>query len=239
MKKKTSKTGRRLIEAAGGIVMRGRMRPLFAVVQLRRQRTWVLPKGKLDRDETALAAARREVIEETGHDVTVHEFLGSLGYKSSGRPKIVKFWRMQASGRPVGKLMRDVRAVRWLSLAQATATLTHERERLFLQKVGRQAVRQAAGLKRAARKTVASRRKKVRASRKRVTGAAGHRTKRHINARARKRRAAAPARGTPVATLLHIENTRPKPRTIVRNLLTWLHRKGVSRSRPVQQTSPD
>ena len=61
-KKKKSKPGRRLIEAAGGIVMRGRVRPLFAVVQLRRQRTWVLPKGKLNRDETALVAARREAI---------------------------------------------------------------------------------------------------------------------------------------------------------------------------------
>src|SRR5688572_6483407 len=124
MKKKKKKPGRRPIEAAGGIVMRGRVRPLFAVVQLRRQKTWVLPKGKLNRDEAAVAAARREAIEETGHNVTVHEFLGSVGYKSSGRPKIVKFWRMQASGRPVAKLMRDVRAVRWLPLAQATAQLT-------------------------------------------------------------------------------------------------------------------
>ena len=38
--------------------MRGRVRPLFAVVQLRRQKAWVLPKGKLNRDETALAAAQ-------------------------------------------------------------------------------------------------------------------------------------------------------------------------------------
>jgi 8-oxo-dGTP diphosphatase len=223
-KKKKAKPGGRLIEAAGGIVMRGRVRPLFAIVQLRRQRTWVLPKGKLNRDETALAAARREAIEETGHDVTVHEFLGSLGYKSSGRPKIVKFWRMQASGRPVGKLMRDVRAVRWLSLAQATATLTHERERLFLEKVGRPAVRQAAGSKRAVRKTAASRRKKVRASRKRMRGVAGHRTKRHIDTRARKRRAPATASSVPVTRSVHLENTRSKPRTLVRKLWKWLRR---------------
>ena len=75
------------------------------------------------------------------HDVEVHEFLGSLVYRSSGRPKTVRFWRMQASGRPVAKLMRDVRAVRWLSLAQAIARLTHEREKLFLEKVGRHLAR--------------------------------------------------------------------------------------------------
>ncbi len=70
--------------------------PVFAVVRLRRQKSWVLPKGKLNRDETAIAAAKREVIEETGHDVAIQEYLGSLTYVTSGWLKIVKFWRMEA-----------------------------------------------------------------------------------------------------------------------------------------------
>lgn len=152
--------------------MKGRVRPLFAVVRLRRQKSWVLPKGKLNRDETAIAAARREVIEETGHDVEVHEFLGSLVYQAAGRSKTVKFWRMQASPRPVAKLMRDVRAVRWLPLAQAIAKLTHEREKLFLDQVGRQLVPQTGPSQRraplAAKKTAPAR-GKPKAVRKRVT----------------------------------------------------------------------
>lgn len=162
MKQKKNKSRRAPIEAAGGIVMRGRVRPLFAVVQLRRQKSWVLPKGKLNRNETALAAARREAIEETGHDVEVHEFLGSLVYQSAGRPKTVRFWRMQASGRPVAKLMRDVRAVRWLPLAQATERLTHEREKVFLEKVGRSLARQASLPKRKARTSVRPKKATVR-----------------------------------------------------------------------------
>jgi 8-oxo-dGTP diphosphatase len=140
MKKKKKKANKRAgtnpILAAGGIVTRGRSRPVFAVVRLRRQKSWVLPKGKLNRDETALAAAKREAIEETGHDMTVCEFLGTLAYTTSGRPKIVRFWRMEASGKPVAKLMKDVSAVRWLPLARAIAKLTHEREQEFLAKVG-------------------------------------------------------------------------------------------------------
>ena len=225
MKKKKSKTARP-IEAAGGIVMRGRARPLFAVVQLRRQKIWVLPKGKLNRDETALAAAKREAIEETGHDVTVHEFLGSLGYKSGGRPKVVKFWRMQASGRPIAKLMRDVRAVRWLSLAQASAVLTHERERLFLEKVGPQATRQAALSRRKAHKAETSRRKKTKRDRKRSRRAAAQ-TKRRSHARARKRREEAVPRNVP-PPIVHAENARfhsaPRRRELVRKLWTWLRR---------------
>ena len=133
-KKKTKKIGP--ILAAGGIVTRGRSKPLFAVVRLRRQKSWVLPKGKLNKDETAIAAAKREVIEETGHDVTVHDYLGSLDYVTSGRPKTVKFWHMEASRNPVAKLMKDVSAVRWLPLDKALKKLTHARERDFLARFG-------------------------------------------------------------------------------------------------------
>jgi 8-oxo-dGTP diphosphatase len=135
-KKKKKPTSKKPILAAGGIVTRGKVRPLFAVVRLRRQKSWVLPKGKLNPNETAIAAARREAIEETGHDVKLREFLGSLAYQTSVRPKIVRFWRMEASGRPVAKLMKDVSAVRWLPLSRAVGKLTHEHEKEFLAKVG-------------------------------------------------------------------------------------------------------
>ena len=99
------------ILAAGGIVLRNDRRPQFAVIQSRKLGAWGLPKGKLAPGENAMAAARREVLEETGHRVTVHEFLGTLAYEASGRPKVVQFWRMEAVGEPIGDLMRDVRAV--------------------------------------------------------------------------------------------------------------------------------
>ena len=69
--------------AAGGIVLRQGQTPLVAVVRLRKRNEWVLPKGKLDDGETPRAAAEREVMEETGHDVAVHEFLGTLVYESA------------------------------------------------------------------------------------------------------------------------------------------------------------
>jgi hypothetical protein len=130
---------------------------------------------------------------------------------------------MEASGRPVAKLMRDVRAVRWLSLSQAAATLTHERERVFLEKIGPHAVRRAALSKRNARRAAISRRKKVKSIRKHPTRG-GMAAKRHINPRGRKRRADFSARGVPVARPVHPEKIRPKPREIVRKLWSWLRR---------------
>jgi 8-oxo-dGTP diphosphatase len=127
------------ILAAGGIVLRGRRKPLIAVVQLRQQKSWVLPKGKLQKKETTLAAAKREAIEETGRDVTVHEYLGQIAYESSGLPKLAKFWRMEARGKP-RKLMHDVQSVQWLPLNRAIAKLSRPRERKFLQRVGPKAL---------------------------------------------------------------------------------------------------
>ncbi len=122
--------------AAGGIVLRRGDTPLFAVVRQRKRNEWVLPKGKLDDGETPKEAAHREVLEETGHEVAMHEFLGTLAYQSGGRTKVVHFWRMEVEGGPVRKLMNDIKAVDWLTLDDALARLSREYERAFLTQVG-------------------------------------------------------------------------------------------------------
>src|SRR6202140_3948430 len=105
--------------AAGGIVLRQAETPEIAVVRLRRRNEWVLPKGKLDEGETPRDAAEREVLEEAGHDVSVHEFLGTLVYESGGRSKVVHYSRMETNGEPAHELMDDVKAVEWLPLDTA------------------------------------------------------------------------------------------------------------------------
>ena len=124
------------VMAAGGIVLRRGAVPLIAIVRQRKRNEWVLPKGKLDDGETPKEAAHREVLEETGHDVAMHEFLGTLVYQSGGRSKVVHFWRMEADGGPVRKLMNDIKAVDWLTLDDALARLSREYERAFLTQVG-------------------------------------------------------------------------------------------------------
>lgn len=124
------------VQAAGGIVLRREQPPRLAVVRLRKRDEWVLPKGKLDPGETPRAAAKREVLEETGHNVTVREFLGTLVYETGGRAKVVHYWSMEASSEPVRELMSDIRAVDWLPLGAALERLSRNHERAFLEAVG-------------------------------------------------------------------------------------------------------
>lgn len=124
------------IEAAGGIVVRKgsglAAGKLIAVVQRSKDDAWVLPRGKLKRDENPAAAARREVVEETGHRVEVHEYLGAITYRAGGRPKVVQFWRMEAEPDPSHDLMPDIVAVDWLPLKAAIRRLSYPLEKLFL-----------------------------------------------------------------------------------------------------------
>ncbi len=131
-----SAKGHAPILAAGGIVLRGKSRPRVAIVRLRREKAWVLPKGKLMPREHPRDGAKREVLEETGYNVSVHEFLGSMCYAAEGKIKIVQFWLMRAVGSPARELMDDVKAVKWLPLRQAIAMLSRPHEKVFLTHVG-------------------------------------------------------------------------------------------------------
>jgi 8-oxo-dGTP diphosphatase len=153
------------IQAAGGIVVRNGARPQIAIVQRAKDELWVLPRGKLKRDDSPLAGARREVIEETGHRVRVREFVGAITYRARGRPKVVQFWRMQAEFNPSRDVMKDIIAVEWLSLSAAVRKLSYPLERLFLSHVGRNILR--------------SRRKARGASRKAKSRRAASKSRRH------------------------------------------------------------
>lgn len=124
------------IHAAGGIVVRRGSRQRIAVVQRSKDERWVLPRGKLKRDERPVTGARREVVEETGFRVRVREFLGAITYRARGRPKVVQFWRMQAAAQPSHEVTKEIMAVKWLPLAAAVKRLSFPLEKLFLNNVG-------------------------------------------------------------------------------------------------------
>lgn len=130
----------RTIHAAGGIVVRNGARPQIAIVQRSKDKRWVLPRGKLKRNERPVDAARREVVEETGFRVHVDEFVGAITYRANGGPKVVQFWSMQAAAQRADDVAKDIASIAWLSLAAAVERLSFPLEKAFLDTIGRQAI---------------------------------------------------------------------------------------------------
>ncbi|CAL9508063.1 NUDIX hydrolase [Streptomyces sp. enrichment culture] len=89
---------------------------------------WSHPKGKLKPGEDPLAAALREVAEETGYAAAPGAELPTVRYLADGRPKEVRYWSAAATtGRFVPS--DEVDRVLWLAPPAARARLTRSRDR--------------------------------------------------------------------------------------------------------------
>jgi 8-oxo-dGTP diphosphatase len=125
-----------LIRAAGAVVWRRaasnakRGEVEIALVHRPKYNDWSLPKGKLARGEHVLAAAVREVQEETGQRVALGRPLPTERYTVEGRVKEVHYWAATSRNSQGASFApnREVDDVRWLPVDQAKALLTHPRD---------------------------------------------------------------------------------------------------------------
>jgi 8-oxo-dGTP diphosphatase len=131
----------RTVVAAGGAVWRpctdGGLE--IAVAHRPRYDDWSMPKGKLDRGEHALAAAVREVREETGLAVVVGRRSIRTSYPVVEGVKRVDYWVMQSVG-GVFEPNDEVDELRWLPPVEAAALCTHEHDRAVVADLRREDV---------------------------------------------------------------------------------------------------
>lgn len=123
------------IEAAGGVVLRdGPAGREVLVVHRVRYDDWSLPKGKLDPGESAERAAVREVAEETEVTATLGTELATSHYEVNGRPKRVRWFRMQAvAGDPAQRPAdAEVDQATWWPVDVALGGLSYAHERSVL-----------------------------------------------------------------------------------------------------------
>lgn len=118
------------IEAAGAVLWREESgHELVALVHRPAYDDWSLPKGKARRGEHPILVALREVREETGYVGTLGVPLPDQRYHKEDRTKVVHLHAMHASnGEPLDPAV-EVDAVRWLTVPEAIATATWERDR--------------------------------------------------------------------------------------------------------------
>jgi 8-oxo-(d)GTP phosphatase len=117
------------IRAAGAVLWRPAAAGIeVCVVHRPRYDDWTLPKGKLHHGEHPLAAAVREIAEETGVRGDPQLRLPDVEYLlPGGVPKVVQFWSMRAVDGPAAAVADpdEVDATAWLPPAQAAARLSH------------------------------------------------------------------------------------------------------------------
>jgi 8-oxo-dGTP pyrophosphatase MutT (NUDIX family) len=119
--------------SAGGVVVR-RMegRPFVVVVRVRNA-ILALPKGHPNGDESAAAAARREVREETGVEADLVEKLGDVRYwyARGGRRvmKVVSFFLFRYRSGDVADHDHEVEEALWIPLEEAPERLAYKGER--------------------------------------------------------------------------------------------------------------
>lgn len=115
--------------AAGGVVERNGKILLVKVANLQGEVVWTFPKGHLEKKETPLEAALREVEEETGWKCRSVGPLALVRYRfnRNGRPvaKKVRWYRMEPverTGRPDAV---EIMTTKWVAKRATAKKLTY------------------------------------------------------------------------------------------------------------------
>jgi 8-oxo-dGTP diphosphatase len=90
---------------------------------------WSLPKGKLDPGEHITGCAVREVLEETGHAISLGVPLGLLRYPVAGAIKQVDYWAARADDTAAPwRGTAEIDRLEFVSAQRAASRLSHPRD---------------------------------------------------------------------------------------------------------------
>src|ERR1700686_1665954 len=131
----------RKTRSAGGVVTNDGDEVL---VVSQRGTSWSLPKGKIDPGEEALAAARREIYEESG--IRELELIRELGtyerYKigvdggdDQSELKTITMFLFRTKEKSLRPVDPDNPEARWLEKGKVALLLTHEKDKEFFRRV--------------------------------------------------------------------------------------------------------
>ena len=129
--------------SAGGVVINGEGKVL---VVSQHGTSWSLPKGHIDPGENALAAAKREIYEESGiRDLELIRELGSYerykigvnGGDDRSERKVITMFLFRTSEKSLRPVDAENPEAKWVEKAKVALLLTHEKDKEFFRGVER------------------------------------------------------------------------------------------------------
>src|ERR1700676_3905619 len=127
--------------SAGGVVTNNEGEVL---VVSQRGRAWSLPQGHIDPGEDALAAAKREIYEESGiRDLELSRELGMYerdkirrdGGNDRSERKVITMFLFRTTQKTLKPVDPDNPEARWVEKSKVALLLTHDKDKEFFRRV--------------------------------------------------------------------------------------------------------
>jgi phosphohistidine phosphatase SixA/ADP-ribose pyrophosphatase YjhB (NUDIX family) len=125
------------IVAAGGVIWRRDIEGDIEVLLVHRPRydDWSLPKGKVEEGEALISCAYREILEETGLNIKLGPYVGSVEYYVSDGLKHVAYWSASIIGDHSSfHANEEVDQIIWLDIESAVFRATRDSDRYILER---------------------------------------------------------------------------------------------------------
>lgn len=125
------------IIAAGGVVWRRDIEGDVEVLLVHRPRygDWSLPKGKVEEGEALISCAYREILEETGLNIKLGPYVGSVEYYVPDGLKHVAYWSASLiEDHSSFHANEEVDQLIWLDVESAAFRVTRDSDRYILER---------------------------------------------------------------------------------------------------------